>query len=65
VLSQRIELVCECRLQFFTGDIGQLRFGDEGLGFSSDELLLQNYYLWRVRLLIFQLRDLIGDFLLP
>lgn len=32
-------------LEFLAGDVCELRFGDEGLGFGADELLLESYKL--------------------
>ena len=64
VLTESIELVGVCSLELFTGDVGKLSFGDEGFGFGSDELLLEDDDLWRVWLLVLELGDLVGDLLL-
>jgi hypothetical protein len=64
VLTQGIELVRESRLELLAGDVGELRFGDQGLSLSADELLLEHNNLGRVWLLVLQLCDLVGDLLL-
>lgn len=64
VLTQSIELIGESRLKLFTGDVGKLGFCDKRLGFSTDEFLLENDNARGVRLLIFELGNLVGDFLL-
>ena len=38
--------------------------GNQGLGFSTDKLLLENDNLGRVWLLVLELSDLVGDLLL-
>jgi len=40
-----------------------LGLGDEGLSFGTDKLLLENNDLGRVRLLVLELSDLVGDLL--
>jgi hypothetical protein len=64
VLADRVELVVECGLQFFAGDVGQLGFRDQGLGLCSDEFLLQDHNTRAVGLLVLELSDLVGDLLL-
>lgn len=64
VLAQRVELVCVGGLDLLTGDVGELRFGDERLGFGADEFLLEDNNLGRVGLFVFQLCDLVCDLLL-
>jgi hypothetical protein len=64
VLSQSVELVGKCGLELLAGDVGQLCFGDKRFGFSTNKLLLEDDDLGGVRLLVFELRDLIGDLLL-
>jgi len=64
VLTERVELVSERGLELLAGDVGELGFGDEGLGFGTDELLLENDDPWAVRLLVLELGDLVGDLLL-
>lgn len=63
VLTQSIELVGESSLEFLAGDVGELGFCDERFGFGTDELLLEDNDAGRVWFLVFQLGDLIGDFL--
>ena len=63
VLTQSIKLVGESSLEFLTGDVGELSFGDERFGFGTDELLLEDNDAGRVWFLVFQLGDLVGDFL--
>lgn len=63
VLTQSIELVGESSLEFLTGDVGELGFRDERLGFGTDELLLEDNDAGRVWFLVFQLGDLVGDLL--
>lgn len=65
VLAQGVELVRVCSFYLLTGDIRQLCFGDEGFGFGADKLLFENDDLGRVRLLVFQLGNLVGDLLFP
>lgn len=64
VLTERIELVGESGLELLAGDIGKLGFGDEGLGFGADKLLLEDNDTGRVGLFVFELSDLVGDLLL-
>lgn len=63
VLTQSIELVGESSLEFLTGDVGELGFCDERFGFGTDKLLLEDNDAGRVWFLVFQLGDLVGDFL--
>ena len=64
VLAKSIELVSESSLELLTGDVGQLGLCDEGLGLSTDELLLENDDSWGVWLLVLELGNLVGDLLL-
>lgn len=64
VLAEGIELVLECGLDLLTGDVGQLGLGDQGLGFGTDELLLQDDDARGVGILVLELGDLVGDLLL-
>jgi hypothetical protein len=64
VLAHGIELVGEGSLELLAGDVGQLGLCDQGLGLSADKLLLENDNLGRVGLLVLELRNLVGDFLL-
>lgn len=64
VLAEGIELVLECGLDLLAGDVGQLGLGDQGLGFGTDELLLQNDDAGGVGVLVLELGDLVGDLLL-
>lgn len=63
VFAESIELVGVGRLQLLTSDIGELGFGDEGLGFGTDKFLFKNYNLGGVGLLVLELCDLVGDLL--
>ncbi len=63
MLAQSIELVGESRLELLTGNIGELGFCDEGLGFGADEFLLEDHDTRGVWFLVFQLGDLVGDLL--
>lgn len=65
VLAQRVELVVEGGFELLARDVGQLGFGDEGLGFGADELLFEDDDLGGLRLFVFELGDLVGDFLFP
>ena len=65
VLTKSIKLVCESGLQLLTGNVGKLGLGNEGLGLSTDELLLKNNNPGRVGLLVLELGNLVGDLLLP
>lgn len=64
VLSESVELVLEGALELLTGDVGQLSLGDEGLGLSTDQFLLENDNARRVGVLVLELGDLVGDLLL-
>lgn len=63
MLAQSIKLVCESSLELLAGDVGQLGFGDERLGFGANKLLLEDNNLGRVWLLVFQLSNVVGDLL--
>ncbi|KAL9027453.1 MAG: hypothetical protein Q9180_007327, partial [Flavoplaca navasiana] len=45
------------------GDVGELSFCNERLGFGTDELLLENDNAGRIWFFVFQLGDLVGDLL--
>ena len=64
VLLQSIELVSESCLELLTGDVGKLSLCNEGLCLGADKLLFKNNDTGAVRLLVFELSDLIGDLLL-
>lgn len=64
VLAKSIELVAEGSLELFTGDVRELSLGDERLGLSTDELLLENDDSWGVWLLVLELGNLVGNLLL-
>ena len=64
VLAEGVELVLEGGLDFFARDVGELGFGDEGLGFGADEFLLEDDDARGLRVLVLQLGDLVGDLLL-
>jgi hypothetical protein len=64
VLAHSVELVGESSLELLTSDVGKLGLSDKGLGLSTNELLLKNNNLGRVRLLVLQLSNLVGDLLL-
>lgn len=48
-------------LQLLPGDVGQLCLGDEVLGFSADEFLLEGEDLGGCGILVFQMSYLIRD----
>ena len=64
VLAQCVELVGEGCLELFARDVGELGFRDERFGFGADEFLLEHDDLGALRLLVFELRDLVGYLLL-
>ncbi|CAN8101102.1 unnamed protein product [Discula destructiva] len=64
VLAQSIELVCVGGLDLLARYVRELSFGHERLGFGSDEFLFEDDDSGRVWLLVFQLGDLVCDFLL-
>ena len=64
MLTKSIELVGERSLELFTRDIGKLSLCDERLGFGTDELLLEDNNAGAVRLLVFELSNLVGNLLL-
>ena len=47
--------------EFLARDVGELGFGDEGLGFGADELLLEGDELGGFGLFVFELLDLVLD----
>lgn len=63
VLTESIKLVGESRLELLSGDVGQLRFSNQGLGLGTDELLFEDNNARAVGLLVLELSDLIGDLL--
>lgn len=63
VLTQSIELVGEGCLELLAGDVGELSFCNERLSFGTDELLLENDDARRIGFFVFQLGDLVGNFL--
>ena len=63
VLTQSIELVGESCLEFLSGDVGELSFCNKRLGFGTHELLLEDDNAGRIWFFVFQLGDLVGDFL--
>jgi hypothetical protein len=64
VLAESIELVGEGGLEFLTSDVGELSFGNEGLGFRANKLLLEDNDLGAIGLLVLELCNLICDLLL-
>lgn len=54
-----VEVVCF--LEFLAGDVCELCFGHEGLGFGADELLLERDELCGLWLLVLELLDLVLD----
>jgi hypothetical protein len=64
VLTHGVELVGEGSLELLTSDVAELSFGDQRLGFSADEFLLENDDAGRVWFLVLKLGDLVGDLLL-
>ena len=64
VLPKSVKLVLESGLDLLARDVGQLCLGHQGLGLSTDEFLLQHNDARRVRVLVLELGDLIGDLLL-
>ena len=65
MLAQSIELVGESGLELLTSNVRQLSLSDQRLSLGADEFLLEDNNLWGVWLLVLQLSDLVGDFLLP
>ena len=63
VLAQRVELVVEGCLELLARDVGQLCFRHERLGFGAHKFLLQDDNLGRLRFLVLELSDLVGNFL--
>ena len=63
VLAQCVELVGEGGLELLARDVGELGFGDEGLGLGAHEFLFEDDDARAVGLFVFQLGDLVGDFL--
>jgi hypothetical protein len=65
VFAKSIELVGKSSLELLAGNVWQLGFGDKRLGLSTDKFLFEDDNLRRVWLLVFQLSDVVSDFLLP
>lgn len=65
VLLERIKLVRKRSLDLLSRNIRQLRFSNETLRLGPNELLLEHNDLGRVGVLVFKLRNLVGNFLLP
>lgn len=63
MLTQSIELVGECSLQLLASNVGQLGFGDKGLGLGTDKLLLEDHNTRAVGFFVLELRNLVGDLL--
>ena len=63
VFTERVELVGVGCLELFARDVGKLCFGDEGFGFGADELLFEDDDFGGVGFFVFELGDLVGDFL--
>jgi hypothetical protein len=64
VLTHGVELVSESSLELLAGNVGELSLSNEGLSFGTHELLLKHNNSGRVGLLVLQLGNLVGDFLL-
>lgn len=64
VLAKGVELVGEGGLELLAGDVGKLGLSNERLCLGTDKLLLKNNNLGGVGLLVLELSNLIGDFLL-
>ena len=64
MLLESIELVSESCLKFLAGNVGKLGLRNEGLCLGADKLLFKNNDAGAVGLLVLELSDLIGDFLL-
>lgn len=65
MFQDRIELIIERGPQFGSSDVGQLRLGDQTFCLCPDQFLFQDLDLCRLRVLIFQIRDLVADLVLP
>ncbi|KAI6761246.1 hypothetical protein HG531_001799 [Fusarium graminearum] len=63
VLAESIELVSVGCLDLLACNVGKLGLCNERLGLSSNELLLENNNLGRLRLLVLELSNLISDLL--
>ncbi len=64
MFTESIELIGEGCLELLAGDVGQLGFGNERLGFGTDKFLFEDHDTRAVGLFVFELSDLIGDLLL-
>ena len=64
VLAEGIELVGECCLELLARDVGKLGFSNQRFGLSTDKLLLENDNARAIWLLVLELSDLVGNFLL-
>lgn len=63
VFLQSVELVGVGGLQLLARDVRELGFGDERFGFGADKFLFEDDDLGGVRLLVLELRNLVGDLL--
>ena len=64
VFAKSVKLVGKSCLELLTRNVGELCFGYQGFGFSTDKFLLEHDDLGAVWFLVFELCDLIGDLLL-
>lgn len=64
VLAQSVKLVGKGGLDFLAGDVGQLGFGHQRLGLGTNQFLLEHDDAGRVGVLVLELGDFVGDFLL-
>jgi hypothetical protein len=64
VLTESIELVGIGSLNLLAGDVRKLCLSNKRLSLSSDKFLLENNDLGRVRLLVLELSNLVGNLLL-
>jgi len=63
VFAEGIELVGECCLELLAGDVGELGFGDKGLGFGTNQFLFEDDDARGVGVFVLELGNLVGDFL--
>ena len=64
MLAESIELIRECCLELFPGDVGQLGFSHKRLGLGTDQFLFEHDDTGTVWFLVLELRNLIGNLLL-
>lgn len=64
MLAESVELVRVGSLDLLASNVGKLGLSDQRLSLSADKLLLEDNNLGRVRLLVLQVGDLVGDALL-